>query len=101
MLLDVLLILLFIYYNALILSHLANGHNFRVIFGLEFFIFGSSVQSIREIGFPGNLLICPNWTDFFGRNLPKRKYEGCTGGGYVSGSWCSFLLWRALARLVK
>ena len=81
MLLDVLLILLFIYYNALILSHLANGHNFRVIFGLEFFIFGSSVQSIREIGFPGNLLICPNWTDFFGRNLPKRKYEGCTGGG--------------------
>ena len=56
--------LLFIYYNALILSHLANGHKFRVIFGLEFFFFGSSVQSIREIGFPGNLLICPNETDF-------------------------------------
>lgn len=28
--------LLFIYYNALILNHLANGHKFRVIFGLEF-----------------------------------------------------------------
>ena len=55
---------LFIYYNALILNHLANGHKFRVIFGLEFFIFGSPVQSIREIGFPGNLLICPNESIF-------------------------------------
>lgn len=43
--------MLFIYYNALIISHLANGHKIRVIFGLDFSFLGHLLRASEESGF--------------------------------------------------
>ena len=42
---------LFIYYNALIISHLANGHKIRVILGLDFSFLGHLLRASEESGF--------------------------------------------------